>query len=129
MNIEKMTTTMQQAIAQAQQIAMTRHHQEIDIAHLWKIFLHTDHFGANFYKDLGINVDEFEAKVDQELDKISTVEGSNVSYGQSFSQNLYQLFIEADKIREAFQDEYLSTEVVILALMKLKHHVILYTVQ
>lgn len=51
MNIEKMTTTMQQAIAQAQQIAMTRHHQEIDIAHLWKIFLHTDHFGANFYKD------------------------------------------------------------------------------
>ncbi|MCJ0601981.1 ATP-dependent Clp protease ATP-binding subunit, partial [Enterococcus cecorum] len=34
----------------------------------------------------------------------------------------YQLFIEADKIREAFQDEYLSTEVVILALMKLKHH-------
>ena len=120
MNIEKMTTTMQQAIAQAQQIAMTRHHQEIDIAHLWK--MHTDHFGANFYKDLGINVDEFEAKVDQELDKISTVEGSNVSYGQSFSQNLYQLFIEADKIREAFQDEYLSTEVVILALMKLKHH-------
>lgn len=122
MNIEKMTTTMQQAIAQAQQIAMTRHHQEIDIAHLWKIFLHTDHFGANFYKDLGVNVDEFEAKVDQELDKISTVEGSNVSYGQSFSQNLYQLFIEADKIRETFQDEYLSTEVVILALMKLKHH-------
>ena len=32
------------------------------------------------------------------------------------------MFIEADKIREAFQDEYLSTEVVILALMKLKHH-------
>ena len=39
MNIEKMTTTLQEAIAEAQQIAVTRHHQEIDIAHVWKIFL------------------------------------------------------------------------------------------
>ena len=31
MNIEKMTTTMQQALGQAQQIAMVRKHQEIDI--------------------------------------------------------------------------------------------------
>ena len=33
-----MTTTLQEAIAEAQQIAVTRKHQEIDIAHLWKIF-------------------------------------------------------------------------------------------
>ena len=38
MNIEKMTTTMQQALGQAQQIAMVRKHQEIDIPHLWKVF-------------------------------------------------------------------------------------------
>ena len=39
MNIEKMTTTMQQALGQAQQIAMVRKHQEIDIPHLWKVFM------------------------------------------------------------------------------------------
>ena len=38
MNIEKMTTTLQEAIAEAQQIAVTRKHQDIDIAHVWKIF-------------------------------------------------------------------------------------------
>ena len=32
--IEKMTTTMQEALGQAQQIAITRQHQEIDIPHL-----------------------------------------------------------------------------------------------
>ena len=30
MNIEKMTTTLQEAIAEAQQIAVTRKHQDID---------------------------------------------------------------------------------------------------
>ncbi|WP_285695852.1 Clp protease N-terminal domain-containing protein, partial [Enterococcus hirae] len=49
MNIEKMTTTLQEAIAEAQQIAVTRKHQEIDIAHLWKIFLQPNHFGRNLY--------------------------------------------------------------------------------
>ena len=48
MNIEKMTTTLQEAIAEAQQIAVTRKHQDIDIAHVWKIFLQPNHFGRNF---------------------------------------------------------------------------------
>ncbi len=46
MNIEKMTTTLQEAIAEAQQIAVTRKHQEIDIAHLWKIFYNQTILGA-----------------------------------------------------------------------------------
>ena len=48
MNPEKMTTTLQSAIAEAQQVAITRHHQEIDIAHLWKILLQANQFGRNF---------------------------------------------------------------------------------
>jgi len=38
------------------------------------------------------------------------------------SQNLYRLFTEAEKIRESFKDDYLSTEVVVLALMELQNH-------
>jgi len=38
--------------------------------------------------------------IDKELDRISVVEGQNVQYGQSMSQNLYRLFTEAEKIRE-----------------------------
>lgn len=122
MNIEKMTTTLQETIAEAQQIAVTRHHQEIDIAHVWKIFLQPNHFGRNFYTDAGIDVDQFEREVDKALDEYPTIGGGNVQYGQNLSQNLFNLLNEADKLREKFQDDFLSTEIVILALMKLKNY-------
>lgn len=122
MNIEKMTTTLQEAIAEAQQIAVTRHHQEIDIAHVWKIFLQPNHFGRNFYTDAGIDVDQFEQEVDKLLDEYPTISGGNVQYGQNLSQNLFNLLNEADKLRDKFQDDFLSTEIVILALMKLKNY-------
>lgn len=122
MKIEKMTTTLQEAIAEAQQIAVTRRHQEIDIAHLWKIFLQPNHFVRNFYTDAGLDVDAFEREVDLALDEYPSIEGGNVQYGQTMSQNLFSLFSEGDKLREAFQDEFLSTEIVILALMKLKNY-------
>ncbi|MBO0466750.1 ATP-dependent chaperone ClpB [Enterococcus plantarum] len=122
MNIEKMTTTLQEAIAEAQQVAVTRHHQEIDIAHLWKIFLQPNHFGRNFYTDAGVDVDAFEREIDKAIDEYPTIQGSNIQYGQSMSQNLFNLLGEADKLRESFQDEFLATEIVILALMKLKNY-------
>lgn len=122
MNIEKMTTTLQEAISEAQQIAVTRHHQEIDIAHLWKIFLQPNHFGRNFYTDAGVNVASFEREVDQAIDEYPSVAGGNVAYGQSMSQNLFNLLNKADQLRESFGDEFLATEIVILALMKLKNY-------
>ncbi|MDH6365226.1 ATP-dependent Clp protease ATP-binding subunit ClpB [Enterococcus sp. PF1-24] len=124
MNPEKMTSTLQEAIAEAQQIAVTRQQQAIDIAHLWKIFLQPNHFGRNFYTDAGLDVEAFESEVDQVIDSLPTVAGSNVQYGQSMSQNLYSLLNEADQLKNSFDDEYLSTEIVILALMKLKNYVL-----
>ena len=122
MEMEKMTTTMQSSLAEAQQVAITRHHQEIDIAHLWKIFMQPNHFARNLYKDAGIDVDEFEREVDRLLDELPVVEGNQVNYGQTMSQNLFRLLTEGDQIRDSFQDDYLSTEIVLLALMKLKHY-------
>ncbi|WP_407370501.1 ATP-dependent chaperone ClpB [Carnobacterium sp.] len=122
MDIEKMTTTMQQTLGEAQSIAVTRKHQEIDLLHLWKVFLTPEHFARGLYQSLGIDTDDFEFFVDQELDNYPTVEGSNVQYGQGMSQNLYRLLTEADTLRAEFQDDFLSTEIVLLALMKLKNH-------
>lgn len=124
MEMEKMTTTMQSSLAEAQQVAITRHHQEIDIVHLWKIFLQPNHFARNLYKDAGLDVDAFEQEVDRLLDELPVVEGNQVNYGQTMSQNLFHLLTEADKLRAEFQDDYLATEMVVLALMKLKNHVL-----
>ena len=121
MNMEKMTTTMQEALGAAQQIAMTRHQQDIDIPHLWKVFVQDGHFANHLYSELGLDVKQFEKKIDEMLDKLPTISG-NVQYGQTMSQNLYQLLQDAEQIMLQFKDEYLSTEVVVLALMKLKNY-------
>ena len=122
MEMEKMTTVLQQAIAEAQRIAMVRKHQTIDVAHLWKIFLQPDSFARNFYSDSGVAIDAFESAVDEELDKAVVIEGSSVQYGQTFSQNLYNLFVEADRMRSELKDDFISTDTVLLSLMKLKNH-------
>ncbi|WEV45772.1 ATP-dependent chaperone ClpB [Streptococcaceae bacterium ESL0687] len=122
MNIEKMTTTMQDALGEAQGIAVTRHNQDIDTAHLWKIFVQPNHFARNFYTDLGIDLEGFEGVIDKQIDSLPSISGSNVQYGQSISQDLFNIFNEADKLREEFKDEYLSTEIVLLALMKVKNN-------
>ena len=120
MDIEKMTTTMQQTIASAQQIAATRHQQTIEIPHLWRIFVAPNSFSANFYKDLGLNLDEFTAEIEREIDKIPSVQGDNIRYGQNLSNDTFTLFNEADKLAKSYGDEYLSTEIVLLALFELK---------
>ena len=122
MDIEKMTTTMQEALGSAQQIAQVRHHQVIEVPHLWRIFVQPNSFGANFYKDLGIDLDDFTNLIEKEIDKINSVEGSNITYGQNLSPDLFQIFTEADKIAQKMGDEYLSTEIILLALFELKQN-------
>lgn len=59
-------------------------------------------------------------KIDEELDKIATVEGE-VAYGQSLSQDMARLLQEAEQLREKQSDEYIALDTVILALMRLKN--------
>lgn len=117
-----MTTTLQQALGDAQQIAVTRHHQSIAIPHLWKIFLQPDHFAHHIYQKATDDISGLTSLVDQLLDEISVVEGTSVQYGQSMDQGLYQLFNDAEQIRIQFEDEYIATETVLLALYKQKNH-------
>ena len=118
--IEKMTTTMQEALGQAQQIAITRQHQEIDIPHLWHVLIQPNEFAARLYEEIGVPMEEFRQLVNKEIDAISVVSGSNVQYGQAISQRLNQLFAAANQIAKDNKDEFLSTEVILLALYKQK---------
>lgn len=66
--IDKFTTTMQSAIAEAQQIAVTRQHQQIDIPHLWHVFLQPDHFAYQLYDELNVPIDNFKQLIEKEID-------------------------------------------------------------
>lgn len=120
--IDKLTTTMQQALAEAQQIAMTRQHQQIDIPHLWLVFLQMDHFVYQLYEELGVPVQAFKTLVEKEIDQLPVVAGSNVQYGQQISQRLNTLMADASAIAEKNKDEFLATEVFMLALFDQKNN-------
>lgn len=121
MNPEQMTQAVQDAIAEAQNIAKTRHQTEIDVPHLFKYLIQPQQLGRQIYQEAGIDLTALESEIDREIDTIPTVEGQT-NYGQNISQNLYQVLSAAQTYMQEFQDEFLSTETVILGLMKSKYN-------
>lgn len=119
MNPDNLTEAVTQAIAQAQQIAVTRKQQEITVAHLFKFLTQPGQLGRQIYSEMGLNLEDLEHELDQEIDNIATVSGSNVAYGQSMSSNLAQLMQQAEQVKNQLDDEYIAVDTLTIALMQL----------
>ncbi|KRL85532.1 Chaperone ClpB [Lacticaseibacillus pantheris DSM 15945 = JCM 12539 = NBRC 106106] len=117
MNPEQLTEAVTQAVGAAQQIAQTRHHQEIDIPHLWRVLVQPNELASQIYQQAGVDISGLSSVIDQALDNESVVEGVS-NYGQSMSQNLSQLMQDADKERQSLGDQYIATDTLLLALMR-----------
>lgn len=117
MNPEQLTESLQQALAEAQKIAQTRHHQEIGVPHLFKFLTQPGELVRQIFSEAGADLDQLQTELDRELDEISTVSGGNVQYGQSLSNSLATLMQTADKKRQSLGDDFLATDTVALALM------------
>ena len=121
MNNDSITQAVQDAIAEAQQIAITRHQQEIDIPHLFKYLVQPGNLGEDIYQKAGLNLKEVNQELDHEIDQISSIEG-NIQYGQTLSQNLFQLMQKADELKKQLGDEFIAVDTLILALMNLQYN-------
>ena len=117
----KFTSAVQDALAEAQKIAVARHHQAIEIPHLFKFLIQPGELASDIYKKAGIDIVSFEKKIDDELDRIAVVEGTN-AYGQSLSQNMYKLMQDAEMLRTEFSDEYVAIDTLLLALTKQRYN-------
>ena len=121
MNNDSITQAVQDAIAEAQRIAITRHQQEIDIPHLFKYLVQPGNLGEDIYQKAGLNLKEVNQELDHKIDQISSIEG-NVQYGQTLSQNLFQLMQKADELKKQLGDEFIAVDTLILALMNLQYN-------
>ena len=121
MNNENITQAVQDAIAEGQQIAITRHQQEIDIPHVFKYLVQPGELGEEIYQKAGLNIQDINQELDREIDSISRIEG-NVAYGQTLSQNLFQLLQKADQLKQKLQDDYVAVDTLILALMEMQYN-------
>lgn len=122
MDNENYTTEVQKSLAEAQKVAINRKHQEIGINELFKVLDQPGEIAAEIYKKAGLDIQAFENFIDGELDKVSVVEGGNVQYGQSISQQLFSLLQKAQEIAKNNQDTYVSVDTLMLALMELEYN-------
>ncbi len=116
-NEDNLTSAVQAALGEAQQIAITRKQQEIDIDHLFKFLVQPGELVGEIYKKAGVDLKNFEQEIDRVLEQLPVISGS-VQYGQAFSTKLLQLLRDADEIKQEFGDEYISLDTLVLALMK-----------
>lgn len=114
-----MTTALQEAISEAQQIAVNRQHQEIGVPELFKFLTQPDQLVGTLLTDLKVDNNLVQTELDQELEQISVVSGSQVSYGQSISAELNQLLVQAEQQRKKLQDEYVAIDTILIALFNL----------
>lgn len=120
MDLQKFTQQVQQTIADAQNLAIASEHQEIDVAHIFQVLLTESDFTKRVYDVAEVNIEELHHVVEDMLKKISVVSGSGVNYGQAMSQPLFQLMRDAEKEQKQLEDDFVSTEHLILAVMDQK---------
>src|SRR4051794_6549214 len=123
MDLSKMTSTIQEAFAEAQQTAIRMNHPEIDIVHLWKALAEkSDSLLTNLYEHLGIGRSSLQLEIDRLIEKKPQVTGDGIKGGQYLHADLQHLLDIAERERIAFEDDYLSVEHFVLGLLELRNN-------
>ncbi len=115
MNLNNYTIKSQEAIQQAQQIAQSLGHQQIENEHIFKGIFNVDENVLPFIlKKLNVNVNILEQALDKQLDSFSKVTGSELILSREAGKSLNEAAIIAKKMN----DDFVSLEHLILAVFK-----------
>lgn len=116
MRWDKLTLMSQEAIQMAQSKAEELGHQELRPEHLLWAFLNQDESVVlSILGKIGTNVTKIRQDVEEALQRLPSVKGSGEIYLSPFFRGLMN---RAQKEAENLKDEYVSTEHILLALLK-----------
>ena len=122
MRMDKLTSKLQQALADAQSIAVGRDHNEIQPAHLLAALLDAEGGTVRPILDgAGLPVREIRNQVIKALDGLPTVGEPTGEVGAG--QALVRVLNLADKLAQKKGDAYIASELVLLALLEDKSEV------
>lgn len=114
MNLNNFTIKSQEAIQQAQQIAMNEGHQSIENGHILKGILNVDENVTPFLlKKLNVNVPAFTKALDRIVQTYGKVEGGQ----QYLSQSANKAIAKASTYLKEFGDEFVSIEHLLLGIL------------
>ncbi|MFZ7187450.1 ATP-dependent chaperone ClpB [Avibacterium avium] len=119
MNIEKFTTRFQQALSEAQSLALGKDNQFIELVHLMAALLNQEGSSvAPILTASGVNVAMLRNELNAELNRLPQVSGNGGDV--QISRNLLNLLNLCDKLAQQKQDKYISSELFLLAALEEK---------
>lgn len=114
MRLEKFTSKFQEAIADAQSLALGRDQQYIEPVHLMFALLNQEGGTVrDLLNKMAINFNELRSKVSQAIDKLPRVEGEGANL--QLSSGTAQLLQQCDKLAQKRKDQFISSELFVLA--------------
>jgi len=117
MNFNNFTIKSQEALQQAQRIAQSFGHQQIENEHLFKAIKEVDENVLPFLlKKLNVNTQLLHQVLENELQSFAKVSGGDIMLSREASKMLNEATIIAKKM----QDEYVSIEHLLVAILKSK---------
>lgn len=120
MNFKNLTIKSQEALQQAQQIAQSFGHQQLENEHIFKGILEVDENVIPFIlKKVNVNVDIFKKVLDSTLESFPKVSGGDIMLSREAGSTLN----EAELIAKKMSDEFVSIEHLVLAIFKSKSKV------
>ena len=114
MRMDKLTTKFQMALADAQSLAVGRDNQFIEPAHLLTALL--DQEGGtvrHLLHQAGVNVNYLRSQLGEAMERLPSVQGAGGDV--HISNDLGRLLNQTDKLAQKRKDQYISSELFVLA--------------
>jgi ATP-dependent Clp protease ATP-binding subunit ClpB len=120
MDMDKFTQKAQEAMMDAQNLALRRNHQQVDAEHLMMALLRQENgLIPKVIEKVGVVPGTLEKEVDKRLDAIPAVSGTGTAAGSVYVTNrLNKLLLSAQDEAAHLKDEYISVEHLLLSLLK-----------
>nr|WP_298659465.1 ATP-dependent chaperone ClpB [uncultured Flavobacterium sp.] len=120
MNFKNLTIKSQEALQQAQQVAQGFGHQQLENEHIFKAILEVDENVTPYLlKKLHVNLDVFKKVLDSTLQHFPKVSGGEIMLSREAGATLN----EAELLAKKMNDEFVSIEHLVLAILKSKSKV------
>ena len=117
MRMEKFTSKFQLAIADAQSLAVGRDHQFIEPVHLMSALLNQQGGSVrHLFAQTGTNLHSLRSQLGESLEHIAQVEGNPGDV--HISNDLARLLNHCDKLAQQRSDQYISSELFVIAALE-----------
>ena len=123
MDYNKMTMMVQQAIQEASSIAISKNQTEIDVDHILLALLdQNEGVTAPLFDSIGVGAGRMKKEVENLISQKPTYVGDS-NRNPYLSSDTNKLLIQAEKEMQKLDDEFVSAEHLILAMLKLNNRV------